>query len=153
MLLTAIAFRLAINESLPVIDHLTLLDKYILSAYLLLSLVAVQMTVTFRLHATHAATNQRPTCAAGPGHAAAASPAEESPAGPFADADAGLRRIGAADSAGFAVASCAWLSINLLLLLARLCPGLLSDSWTSIHARHADRRCVDSARYQKMRFG
>jgi hypothetical protein len=29
---------------------------------------------------------------------------------------------------------------------------MLSDSWTSIHARHAERRQVDRARYQKMRF-
>jgi hypothetical protein len=98
MLLTAIAFRLAINESLPVIDHLTLLDKYILSAYLLLSLVATQMTITFRLHKTRAATNHHLACAAGPGHcaasataAAAASAAKEWPA--VADDDDSLRRI------------------------------------------------------------
>ena len=62
------------------------------------------------------------------------------------------RRIEAVDAAFFAVAGCTWLSINLSLLLMRLVPGLLSDSWTSIYARHAERRQVDSARYQKMRF-
>ena len=159
MLLTAIAFRLAINESLPSIDHLTLLDKYILASYLLLSFAASEMTVAYRFHKTAAAATTTTTAAAAAGvntnaaaaacrpssGAAAPGSLEQSPPGGSGWAEA-------LDAAAFRAVAAAWLLANLILLLAYLCPGSLSDSWDGAAARHAARRHIAAARYQKMRF-
>ena len=139
MLLTAIAFRLAVNESLPTIDHLTLLDKYILSAYLLLSLAAAEMTIVYRMDRI-AAPPQPEACPSTP------------PDAPVPAGWGGTERAHAADAAFFVAIAATWLGVNLLLLLAYRFPGPLSDSWDLVAARHAARRQIAAGRYQKMRF-
>jgi hypothetical protein len=47
LLLSALAFRVAIYSSLPAINHLTLLDKYILISTLLMSATASEMTLVY----------------------------------------------------------------------------------------------------------